>query len=321
MQAEAFTFTQTISELDELQEIVKGSDLEHTQLRPGQFHAQTTRIDLGASFLDVGEYNLAIRARGSIGSEFVTFFFMPRQEGNSNGFPVNNEQFVAFGSGATADAYGASNPEWMTLTVRRDEWLGFCRDLDHWAARLDEPRAFSVAPPPQLMTGLLQTLQSVADLAGTKPTLFSQASVRQFVHQELMSRIRHCLSTTDSTLKKQVKIPLHRRYQIVKRAESYVLAHLDRRIYVADLCEYLGISERSLQYAFRGVWGVSPFEYLTVQRLNKARRELRRATPGQTTVTNVAIECGFWHLGRFSGAYKALFGDSPSDTLKQRGDQ
>jgi hypothetical protein len=34
-----FTFTQTITELDELQEVVKGRELEHTQLMPGQFDA------------------------------------------------------------------------------------------------------------------------------------------------------------------------------------------------------------------------------------------------------------------------------------------
>ena len=317
MQAEALIFTQTISELDELQEIVKGSDLEHTQLTPGPFHAQTTRIDLGASFLDVGEYDQAVRAQGGMGSEFKTFFFMPRQEGTSNGFPVNNEQFVAFGSGATADAYGGPNPKWMTLTISRDEWLKFCEGLDHWATRLDKPQAFPVAPSPPLMGGLLQTLSSVADLAATTPHLFSQASVRELIHQEVMSRIRGCLFNTDVTLEDQVKMPLHRRYQIVKQAEAYIQTHLNRKVYVADVCEAVGLSERSLQYAFRDVWGVSPFEYLTIQRLHKARQELRRARPGQTTVSNVAIACGFWHFGRFSSAYKALFGESPSDTLKR----
>jgi hypothetical protein len=35
-----------------------------------------------------------------MGSAFNTFFFTPRQEGTTNGFPVNNERFVALGSGA-----------------------------------------------------------------------------------------------------------------------------------------------------------------------------------------------------------------------------
>lgn len=319
MQAAAFTHTRDTSELDELQEVVKGSDLEHTQLAPGRFQGRTTRISLGASVLDFGRYNRAIRARGSIGAGFKTFFFMPHQGGTSNGLPVNKDSFVAFGSGATADAYGAPSPEWMTLTIQHDEWLKLCRDMDHWTTSLDEPRAFSVTPEPPSMTGLLQTLQAIADRADARPNLFSQASVRELIHQELASRISHCLSTTDETYRDHVTMPLHRRYRIVKRAEAYILAHLDRKISVADLVESVEVSERSLQYAFQDVWGVSPFEYLTKQRLNKARRDLYRAVPGQTTVAYVATASGFWHLGRFSGAYRALFGELPSETLRRHG--
>lgn len=319
MQAEVVTSARDIFELDELKEIVEGSDLEHTQLAPGRFQGRATRISLGASVLDFGRYNRAIRARGSIGAGFKTFFFMPHQGGTSNGQPVNKDSFVAFGSGATADAYGGPSPEWMTLTIQHDEWLKLCRDMDHWATSLDEPRAFSVTPEPPSMTGLLQTLQSVADLADATPNLFSQASVRELIHQELASRISHCLSTTDETYRDHVAMPLYRPYRIVKRTEAYILAHLDRKISVADLVESVGVSERCLQYAFQDVWGVSPFEYLTKHRLNKARRELGQAAPGQTTVAHVATACGFWHLGRFSGAYKAMFGELPSETLRRYG--
>jgi hypothetical protein len=89
MQTNEFAFSQTISELDELHEIVKGSDLVHTQLTPGSFHAKTTRINLDASFLDIGEYSRGIRAQGGIDSEGKTFFFSLHQEANANGFFTN----------------------------------------------------------------------------------------------------------------------------------------------------------------------------------------------------------------------------------------
>ena len=112
-------------------------------------------------------------------------------------------------------------------------------------------------------------------------------------------------------------MPFQRRYQIVKQAEAFILAHLDRKIFIADLCENAGVSERSLQYAFRDVMDLSPYEFMTLQRLNKARRELRQATSDQTTVNELAIKCGFWHMGRFSRAYKTLFGELPSQTLQR----
>jgi AraC family ethanolamine operon transcriptional activator len=166
---------------------------------------------------------------------------------------------------------------------------------------------------------LLQSLQSVAEMAVTSPALFGQAAAREVVHHELMSLIKECFTTSDSTPKEHLNMPFQRRYQIVKQAEAFIMAHLDRKIYIADLCENARVSERSLQYAFRDVLDLSPYKFMTLQRLNKARRALCQATSDQTTVNELALKYGFWHMGRFSRAYKALFGELPSKTIRRRG--
>ena len=63
---------------------------------------------------------------------------------------------------------------------------------------------------------------------------------------------------------------------------------------------------------------MTPIAYLTRLRLHRVRQELRTATYGSTTVSIAALKWGFWHFGEFSRAYKACFGDLPSDTLKRR---
>ena len=51
-------------------------------------------------------------------------------------------------------------------------------------------------------------------------------------------------------------------------------------------------------------------------RLARARADLE--APGRnTSVTNVAYDCGFSHLGRFAQEYARRFGESPSETLRR----
>jgi len=45
-----------------------------------------------------------------------------------------------------------------------------------------------------------------------------------------------------------------------------------------------------------------------------------RADPATATVTRLATDHGFWELGRFSVAYRALFGESPSESLRRPAD-
>lgn len=80
---------------------------------------------------------------------------------------------------------------------------------------------------------------------------------------------------------------------------------------LAELADVAGVSGRRLQQAFREQVGSSPMEHLRAVRLLGARRALLDDTG---TIAAVAARWGFHHLGRFAGAYRARFGESPSET-------
>ena len=87
---------------------------------------------------------------------------------------------------------------------------------------------------------------------------------------------------------------------------------------LAGLCGAAGVSERRLRQAFYECFGLSPTAYLRIAALNQVRHALVEGPPRRDAVTRAASEFGFWHLSRFAGQYRALFGESPSTTLAHR---
>jgi AraC-like DNA-binding protein len=104
---------------------------------------------------------------------------------------------------------------------------------------------------------------------------------------------------------------------IMKRVGEWAADTPEEHLNLLELSQVAGVSLRQLQHAFRTYTGMSPTQWLRLRRLNSARRELLSRTPTQTTVAEVAMHWSFWHLGRFSSSYRALFNELPSDTLKR----
>ncbi|GAB3290216.1 helix-turn-helix domain-containing protein [Parahaliea aestuarii] len=86
---------------------------------------------------------------------------------------------------------------------------------------------------------------------------------------------------------------------------------------VVDLCRLTGVSQRTLQYSFKHLLGLSPNAYLRIYRLNRARSELLEPASSRVNVTQVATRWHFTHLGKFAGDYTALFSEAPSVTLRR----
>ncbi len=89
---------------------------------------------------------------------------------------------------------------------------------------------------------------------------------------------------------------------------------VDRDTDVEALARRVGTSRRALELSFQSVLGTSPGQYLLARRLTRVRDQL---LGGRDNVTFAALDHGFQHAGRFSGQYKRLFGELPSETLRR----
>jgi AraC-like DNA-binding protein len=103
----------------------------------------------------------------------------------------------------------------------------------------------------------------------------------------------------------------------VRLAEEFMRARSDEPLSMAEVAREVGVGLRSLQLAFHEVRAMGPRDVLLHMRLERARARLKGAGP-LDTVTSIALECGFAHLGRFPAAYRTAFGELPTETLARR---
>lgn len=83
-----------------------------------------------------------------------------------------------------------------------------------------------------------------------------------------------------------------------------------------ELCLVAGVSERRLRSVFSAEFGISPARFFRMWALDKAHNRFVQSSNGDSAVTRVALDLGFYHLGRFSQYYRQIYGIAPSATLR-----
>ena len=91
---------------------------------------------------------------------------------------------------------------------------------------------------------------------------------------------------------------------------------MDRPCVVA-IAAALGMSDRTVRNDFARTFGVGPARFLKSRRMYAAR-EVLLAADADATVTRIAAAHGFTELGQFAAEYRAMFGESPSQTKRRR---
>jgi len=101
---------------------------------------------------------------------------------------------------------------------------------------------------------------------------------------------------------------------IVKRALDFIEMHDADVLTVEGLCLAIGTSNRTLLRAFRHFFDVGPARYMRLRQLNCVHRALRNSAPRSASIRSILISFNVTEFGRFAFEYKALFGESPSQT-------
>jgi AraC-like DNA-binding protein len=288
-------------------------------LDPEGFEVKRITVPFEECCLIYMRTSVALRSRTLVHEDFDACSILgPKARGSIDGANLHSYELIAAGPGAQAEIIVDSDYESVALLVppqvlhkhlalrRTKEDFVFPDDHDVWHPAEEEARNH------------FELGVRIAEAAENAPGIFNDSHWARYGAQvefmdSLFSTIESC--DPDEAVDSDKKGKSYS--QIVKTCEDYTLNLEDHRPYLSELCATANVSERTLQYAFHDIMGMSPLTYLHRLRLHRAREELRKAKSDSTTVTDVAMNWGFWHFGEFSRAYKNCFGELPSRTLKE----
>ncbi len=284
--------------------------------RKGRFGWRVNGMSVGALVLSANQWRAAVAGESeAVDDVFTTAFPLTtvRAEGIDAGthVPVAKDRSTWLVSPSRSGAFrnGAGHRS-LQLTIRRADMEAALTSLT--GAGNKTPLRFE--PRLSLESGVGASLQRLARFAASEAAhegnpFTSPIVAARFAETVMYSMLlgqphNHSALLIRST---QSFEPRH-----VSTAAEYLEAHAGEPVRMADLARVTGVSVRALQISFQKHRACSPTEFLRDRRLVLARTRL--LVPGASTVTQIAIDCGFAHLGRFSALYRARFGETPSAT-------
>lgn len=300
------------SDIDEHARNMPGWKLRYDQLSPGLFEGELTEFRLDWMQLARDRSNQAMIKSGSAWEGSITFSLPLSADGPvyCSGHPIHDPSLLV--------VHGHNLPEIHTpqhldlLNVAIDERvLEYVLERQGSAFRItDLPKCYRLGDSP-VQHELTALFDELAGRDQGRDALLGHDAIRRGIRDTVMLHVLELIAPDQAP-------PLNptARKRMVDRAREYALSHLDAPLSILDLCNHIGASRRKLQYCFQETLGINPVAYLRALRLNAVRRELRAGAPSEG-VQAVAARWGFWHLSRFSGDYRTMFGESPSQTLRR----
>lgn len=293
---------------------IQDGRLEHVQLECGQFNGQIAHTATSESWVDWGRYTLSVLARGDLSRDRVTIAMALQGQGDwrLHGAGALTGDIVVFPESGELLAALPPQAQWLTVQVS--------------SARLDAAGLLAnVYNPTQVRRiqarnapELYRTLANLAPVLAPVPGVETyDASAVAWAHDQLVDVLFAQLANWGGTRSIDMPLGPTERHHVVRRVELYLEGRENQSVRMEEVCQASGTSLSRLERAFRETFGVSPHRYLALRRLAGVRRELLRQVPN-VSITDVAMRWGFFHLGRFSQDYKALFAELPSHTLRTR---
>ncbi|GBQ20528.1 AraC family transcriptional regulator [Gluconacetobacter sacchari DSM 12717] len=224
--------------------------------------------------------------------------------GTINGEARSDKAFVHVG-GREITVSGEENCRAYYVLARQADLPGF--DFRKFGAITPIEPSFDVAQ----MSAWLASI-----FAGTwLPEVCLSGQADQVLSDILLDRVKDILT---DILQSADFAPLRGTfsYSLFLKAQRFIDDYNDAIMSVSRLTEELNVPPHILRSAFVQTTGVSPRLWLRQRALDRARRAMLDPVQASKGVSQIALECGFFHFGRFAGYYAETYGELPIVTIR-----
>jgi AraC-like DNA-binding protein len=300
------------------QSAIRAANVDFSIRSAGHYCAELTRVDFNQLWLQRGSESLARVAHAANIPNRAPILFLADPDQASmhhSGMELSTGEIAVYARSAVHHHWTSGPVRWAAMSLEPDALVRIGSAVT--GRELTMPAATrKVRPKPRDLSRLRALHEAAGQVAKTTPNMFENDEVVRAVEHSLLHAMISCLVDSD---RMEMTTGCRSHLGIVSRLEEFLITNPDRPLYLAEVCAATGASERTLRVSCHEHLGMGPIKYLWLRRMHLVRRILLRANPQTATVTDVATDHGFWELGRFSVAYRRLFGEMPSDSLRRSG--
>lgn len=105
-------------------------------------------------------------------------------------------------------------------------------------------------------------------------------------------------------------LPPYKLQQVIE----YIDEHLAERLSLETIAQQIGISQFYFCHLFKQSMGVSPYQYLLKQRIERSKQLLLQTRPN---IADIALTVGFSNQSHFTRQFKQVVGITPKRFVHQ----
>ena len=303
------------SNLEHFAEVAENSAHDWQQLDRGRFEAQILRVASASAKIERIAFNRRFAQRGSSPLGRLTLGWIGESVGRINWCRqhVSTEDLLLFSPGGEYEAVSKPGFRGSKMSYSEEHLEKIAADFEI-SLNLGPYREGGIALKidPAATQDLRRRLRQLEDVVTKCLGAAGGRWIRQEVEIEIPVRLLRLLATDPPRTSLRVD---GFKARAARMARDYIDTQAADAPPIQDVCRATGVSWRTLNYAFRELFDVTPKQYLQATRLHGVRKELCQGDPG-STVTDIANRWGFWHTGKFAADYRRHFGELPSETLR-----